>query len=178
MIVLMNENVFDGFKSIWRTIGNFENWSKKSLRGDHRTKGGTIGKNFFETCFYQFKMIVLMKENVFDGFKAIWSTIGNFENWTKKSLRGDHRTKGGTIGKNFFATCFYQFKMIVLMKENVFDGFKAIWSIIGNFENWSKKSLRGDRRTKGGTIGKKFFRNMFLSVQNDCFDERKRFWWF
>ena len=34
-------------------------------------KGGPLEKNFFETCFYQFKMIVLMKENVFDGFKAI-----------------------------------------------------------------------------------------------------------
>ena len=33
----------------------------------------------------------------------------------------------------------------------------------------------GDHRTKGGTIGKKIFRNMFLSVENDCFDERKRF---
>ena len=43
------------------------------------------------------------------------------------------------------------------------------------FQNWSKKSLRGDHRTKGGTIGKKFFRNVFLLVQNDCFDERKRF---
>ena len=29
--------------------------------------------------------------------------------------------------------------------------------------------------TKGGTIGKKFSRNMFLSLENDCFDERKRF---
>ena len=46
------------------------------------------------------------------------------------------------------------------------------------FQNWSKKSLRGDHRTKGGTIGKKFFRNVFLLVQNDCFDERKRFGWF
>ena len=83
--------------------------------------------------------------------------------------------KGGPLEKNFFETCFYQFKMIVLIKENVFDGFKAILSIIRNFQNWSKKSLTGDHRTKGGTIGKKFFRNMFLSVQNDCFDERKRF---
>ena len=41
------------------------------------------------------------------------------------------------------------------------------------FQNSSKKSLRGDHRTKGGTIGKKFFRNVFLLVQNDCFDERK-----
>ena len=61
------------------------------------------------------------------------------------------------------------------MKENVFDGFKAIWSVKIFFQNWSKKSLRGDNRTKGGTIGKKFFRNVFLLVQNDCFDERKRF---
>ena len=83
--------------------------------------------------------------------------------------------KGGPLEKKFFETWFYQFKMIVLMKENVFDGFKAISSEIRNFQNWSKKSLRGDHRTKGGTNGKKFFRNMFLSVQNDCFDERKRF---
>ena len=141
-------------------------------------KGGPLEKNFFETSFYQLKMIVLMKENVFDGFKAIWSLIKNFQNWSKKSLRGDHRTKGGTIRKNFFETSFYQLKMIVLMKENVFDGFKAIWSLIKNFQNWSKKSLRGDHRTKGGTIGKEFFRNIFLSVENDCFDKRKRFWWF
>ena len=67
----MKENVFDGFKTIGRTIGNFENWPRKSLRGHHRTKGGPLGKNFFETCFYRFKMIVLMKENVFDGFIAI-----------------------------------------------------------------------------------------------------------
>ena len=83
--------------------------------------------------------------------------------------------KGGPLGKNFFETCFYQFKMIVLIKENVFDGFKTVCSTIGNFENWSKKSLRGDHRTKEGTIGKKFFRNMFLLVENDCLDERKRF---
>ena len=61
------------------------------------------------------------------------------------------------------------------MKQNVFDGFKAISSIKKIFQNWSKKSLRGDHRTKGGTIGKKFFRNVFLLVQNDCSVERKRF---
>ena len=61
------------------------------------------------------------------------------------------------------------------MKQNVFDGFKAISSIKEIFQNWSKKSLRGDHRTKGGTIGKKFFRNVFLLVQNDCFDETERF---
>ena len=30
-----------------------------------------MGKTFLETFFYQLEMIVLMKENVFDGFKAI-----------------------------------------------------------------------------------------------------------
>ena len=48
------------------------------------------------------------------------------------------------------------------MKENVFDGFKAFSSIIRTFQIWPKKILRGDHRTKGGTIGKKIFRNMFL----------------
>ena len=47
-------------------------------------KGGPLEKNFFETCFYEFKMIVLMKENVFDGFKAIWSLIKIFEIGRKK----------------------------------------------------------------------------------------------
>ena len=79
-------------------------------------------------------MIVLMKQNVLDGFKAIWSLIKNFQNWSKKSLRGDHRIKWGTIGKKCLETCYYEFKMIVLMKENVFDGFKAIWSVIKNFQ--------------------------------------------
>ena len=47
--------------------------------------------------------------------------------------------------------------MIVLMKENVFDGFKAFSSIFINFQNSSKKSSRGDHRTKRGNIGKKIF---------------------
>ena len=34
--------------------------------------GGPLEKNFLETCFYEFKMIVLMKENVFDAFKSNW----------------------------------------------------------------------------------------------------------
>ena len=88
-------------------------------------KRGPLGKNLFEKCFYELKMIVLMKENVLDGFKAFSSMIRNFQIWQKKSLKGVHRTKGGTIGKNFFKTCFYELKMIVLMKENVFDGLKA-----------------------------------------------------
>ena len=52
--------------------------------------------------------------------------------------------------------------MIVLMKENVFDGFKAFSSIIYNFQICPKKSVRGDHRAKWGTLGKKFFGNMFL----------------
>ena len=34
-------------------------------------KGGALEKTFFETCFYKVKMIALMKENLFDCFKAI-----------------------------------------------------------------------------------------------------------
>ena len=41
--------------------------------------GGPLEKNFLETCFYELKMIVLMKENIFDGFKAFWSIIKNFQ---------------------------------------------------------------------------------------------------
>ena len=46
------------------------------------------------------------------------------------------------------------------MKKNVWDGFKAISSMVKNFQKWQKKNLRGDHRTKGGTIGKKFIKNM------------------
>ena len=103
-----------------------------------------------------------MKDNVFDGLKAIGSLFKNFQNWSKKSLRGDHRTKGGPLEKNFLETCLFEFKMIVLLKENVFDGFKPISNLTKNSQSYSKKSLRGDHRTKGGTIGKKFFRNLLL----------------
>ena len=70
--------------------------------------------------------------------------------------------KGGPLEKKFFETCFYELKRIVLMKENVCDGFKAFCSLIRTFQIWPRKSLRGDHGTKGGTIGKNFFRNMFL----------------
>ena len=65
--------------------------------------------------------------------------------------------------------------MIVLMRENIFDGFKAFSSIIRIFQICPKKSVRGDHRTKGGTIRKKFFGSIFLLVENDYLDERKRF---
>ena len=113
----------------------FKIGGKKVLGVTIGPKGGPLEKNFFETCFYEFKMIVLMKENVFDRFKAIWSLIKNFQNWSKKSLSGDHRTKGGPLEKKFFETCFYEFKMIFLMKENVCDGFKGIWSLVKIFQN-------------------------------------------
>ena len=51
--------------------------------------------------------------------------------------------KGGPLEKIFFKTCFYELKMIVLMKENVFDGFKVFGSIIGNSQIWPKKKFKG-----------------------------------
>ena len=51
--------------------------------------------------------------------------------------------KGGPLEKNSLEMCFYEFKMIVLMKENVFAGFKAIGSLRKNFQNWSKKKSKG-----------------------------------
>ena len=124
---------------------------------------------------YLTKMIVWMKGDVFDGFKAFSSIIRNFQIWPKKSFTGDHRIKGGTIGKNYLETCFYELKMIVLMRENVFDGLKPFSSIIRNFQIWPKKSLRDDHRTKGMTTGNKFYWNIFLRAENDCFDEREHF---
>ena len=49
----------------------FEIGQKKILGVTIGPKGGPLEKIFFETCFYQLKTIVLMKEDVFDGFKAI-----------------------------------------------------------------------------------------------------------
>ena len=66
-----------------------------------------------------------MKENVFDGFKAFSSIIRTFRIWLKKVKGVTIGPKGGPLEKNFFETCFYELKRIVLMKENVFDGFKA-----------------------------------------------------
>ena len=43
-------------------------------------KGVPLEKNFFERCFYELKMIVLMKENVFDGFKLFSAKFENFQN--------------------------------------------------------------------------------------------------
>ena len=66
-----DEIVFDGFKAILSLIKNYQNCSKKSLRVTIGPKGGPLEKIFFETYFYKVKMTALMKENLFDGFKAI-----------------------------------------------------------------------------------------------------------
>ena len=47
-------------------------------------KVGPLEKNFFETCFYEFKMIVLMKDNVFDGFKDFEAELNIFKMGRKK----------------------------------------------------------------------------------------------
>jgi len=62
-----------------------------------------------------------------------------FQNCPQKNLRGDLRTKGGTIGKKFFKTCLYDLKIIGLMKEKVFSYFKSIRSLFKNFQNRPEK---------------------------------------
>ena len=87
-------------------------------------------------------MTVLMKENVFDGFKAFSSIIRIYQIWPKKSLRVIIGPRAGPLVKNFLETCFYDLKMIILMKENVFDGFKAFSCLIRNFQIWPQKSSK------------------------------------
>ena len=70
---------FSWFETNLKPNKKFSKLAEKKLKCNHSTKGGTIGKKFLETCFYEFKMIVLMKEKVFDGFRAIWSLIKNFQ---------------------------------------------------------------------------------------------------
>ena len=50
-------------------------------------KAGPLEKNFLETGFYELKMIVLMKENVFHGFKAFSCINRNFQIWPQKSSK-------------------------------------------------------------------------------------------
>ena len=128
-------HILKQFEAYWKIFKTgrkkFKGWPQDQ-RGDHWKKN-------FSNMFYDLKMIVLMKGNVFSYFKTIWSYWKIFKTGRKKNLRGDLRTKGGTIGKNFFQTCFYDLKMIVLMKGNVFSYFKTIWSVLKNFQNWPKK---------------------------------------
>ena len=57
-------------------------FSRKKVQGASiGPKGGPLEKTFLETCFYKLKLIVLMKENVFDGFKAFSSKIRIFQIW-------------------------------------------------------------------------------------------------
>ena len=140
-------------------------------------KGGPLENFFFQNMFLWFE------NNCFDERKRFFIFSNAFEAYlkffkteSKKNLRGDLRTKGGTIGKNFFQNMFLSFENDCFDERKRFIHIlKRIWSIVKNFQNWSEKKFKGDLRTKGGTIGKKFFQNMFLSFENDCFDERKRF---
>ena len=95
----------------------------------------------------------------------------------QKKFKGWPKDQSGTIGKKIFRNIFVWVQNDCFDKS-LFDGFKAIWSLVKNFQNCLKKSLRGYHRTREGTIGKIFFRNMFLWGQNHCFDEKKRFWLF
>ena len=82
-------------------------FSRKKVQGASiGPKGGPLEKTFLETCFYKLKLIVLMKDNVFDAFKAFSSKIRIFQIWPKKSSRAEHRIKGGTIKKKCFGNMF------------------------------------------------------------------------
>ena len=56
--------------------------------------------------------------------------------------------------------------------------------VLKQFQAWREIFKTGGRKIKGVTIGpkggplEKNSQNMSLSVQNDCFDEKKRFGWF
>ena len=162
------------FKRIWSIVEKFSKLVEKNLRGDHQDqRGDHWKKNFFKTCFYDLKMIVLMKENVLSYFETNLKHIRKiFKNWWRKNLRGDLRTKGGTIGKKIFSKhVFMIWKWLFWWKKTFYHILKRIWSIIEKFSKLVQKNLRGDLRTKGGTIGKKVF-------SNRCFMIWKwLFWW-
>ena len=170
---LMKENVFSYFKSIPRQLKNFQNCPKKKLRGDLRTKGGTIGKKFFETCFYDLKMIVLMKENVFSYFESNSKAIFKiFQNWSAKKFKGWPQDQRGDHWKKIFLKhVFMIWKWLFWWKKTFFHIFKQLTRQFKHFQNWPKKNLRGDLRTKGGTIGKKFFETCVFMIW------KLLFWW-
>ena len=83
-------------------------------------KGGPFGKKFFRNVFLLVQNDCFDEKNVFDGFKAISSIKNFFQNWSKKSLRGDHRTPNffsTNFEKIFFARNCLSISLIVLMKQ-------------------------------------------------------------
>jgi hypothetical protein len=74
----MKEMVFNNFQKVWtRLIEAFLNFSKISCGppfANHRV-ACCISPKFFKTCFYQSKVIVLMKEMFFDNFQKVAESL-------------------------------------------------------------------------------------------------------
>ena len=129
LIFWWNKGFFHIFKA-FEAYQKISNLTKKNLEGDLITKGGTIGKKNFSKCFW-FENDSFDERKHFFIFSKHFKHIKRIRNWSKKNLRGDHQDQRGDHWKKIFQRCFYHFKMIVLMKENVFSYiFKAIWSIV------------------------------------------------
>ena len=73
----------------------------------------------------EFKLILFMKTKVFSYLRSIFLIFKT----EAKTSSSDHRTKEGHLEEEFWKflkTYFCEFKMIVLMKDNVFSYFQSI----------------------------------------------------
>ena len=135
-------------------------------------KGGPLEKKFFKHVFIITKWLFWWKKTYFQYFvsnlKHRWKCFKTDE----KKFKGWLWTRGGPLEKKFCQTCFYHFKMIVLMKENVFCIIsKQLKQSMKSFQNWSKKNLRGDHQDQRGDHWKKiFFKHVFII-------RKWLFWW-
>ena len=137
----------------------FKTGPKKNLRGDLRTKGGTIGKKFFQNMFLWFENDCFDERKRFIIFwnelEAYWKI---FKTGPKKKFKGWPQDQRGDHWKKFFSKhVFYHLKMIVLMKENVLSYFETNLKHIEKFSKLVEKKFKGWPQDQRGDHWKKFF---------------------
>ena len=139
----MKEMVFHIFQKVWSELGHFFNFWKISC-GHPRD---ACGSSF---AFYQkfSKHVFISRNYCFDerngfrqfseGFRRFGVSWGTFWIFEKFPVVPPLLTLGLPLvpplhfTKNF-QNCFYQSKVIVLMKELVFDNFQKVWSRLRHF---------------------------------------------
>ena len=142
-------------------------------------KGGPLEKNFFQNMsFMIWKWLFWWKKTFYSYFETNLKPIGKFSKLVEKKFKGWPQDQRGDHWKKFFfKTCRLWFENDCFDERKRFmifwNEFEAYWKI---FKTGPKKNLRGDLRTKGGTIGKKFFQNMSFMIWKWLFWWKKTFY--
>ena len=142
-------------------------------------KGGPLEKNFFQNMFYDLKMwLFWWKETFFHILKQFGSRIEKFSKLAGKKFKGWPQDQRGDHWKKIF------FKHVFMISKWLFWWKKTFFHILNNLkriEKFSKlvgKKFKGWPQDQRGDHWKKFFSKHVLWFENDCFDERKRFFIF